>query len=95
MDYLIFSQNVFHLHNTQFDHIYHLATKKAETYSDEISDLILNVDYDSKNEIFEYKIEYEKESKSFIFFFSAKLSMETRIFFSENFEETVDCLDEE
>ena len=73
-----------------FDHIYHLATKKAETYSDEITDLILNVDYDSKNEIFEYKIEYEKESKSFVFFFSSDFTTETRAFFSENFEETVD-----
>ena len=71
-----------------FDHIYHLATKKAETYSDEISDLILNVDYDSKNEIFEYKIEYEKESKSFVFFFSSNFTTETRAFFSENFWET-------
>lgn len=73
-----------------FGHIYHLATKKAETYSDKIYNLILNVDYDSKNESFEYEIQYEEENKSFIFFFSAKLSMETRIFFSENFEETVD-----
>ncbi len=73
-----------------FDHTYHLATKKAETYSDEISDLILYVDYDSKNEIFEYEIEYEKESKSFVFFFSSDFTTETRAFFSENFEETGD-----